>query len=145
MKKSIPIHSLPKTFIDAISAVKRLGVRYLWIDSLYIIQDSSVDWQAESSQMSEVYQNGLCNLSATGASDSEGGLFFTRDLVDVSPYKVLLSWSGMEEVEGFAVDPEMWRRFFIESPLISRAWVVQVGVGGNPFLVLAYPPVVMFS
>jgi len=125
MKESISMQSLPKTFGDAITAVKRLGVRYLWIDSLCIIQGSSIDWQAESSHMSEVYQNGLCNLSATGASDSQGGLFFNRDLMSVLPRKVLLEWIGVEKVEAFVVDTDMWERFLVESPLISRAWVVQ--------------------
>ncbi len=126
MMDSISVQSLPKTFLHAITAARRLGVRYLWIDSLCIIEGSSIDWQAESSQMSEVYQNGLCNLSATGSSNSEGGLFFDRHLLELLPCKVLLSWTGMEKVEGFAVDSHLWERFSVESPLLSRAWVVQV-------------------
>jgi hypothetical protein len=134
MMDSISVHSLPKTFLHSIAAARRLGVSYLWIDSLCIIQGSSDDWQAESSQMSEIYQNGLCNLSATGASDSEGGLFFNRNLSELLPFKVLLSWTGMEKLEGFAVDSDLWERFFMESRLISRACVVRRCWGRTHFL-----------
>jgi len=40
----IPISVLPKTFNDAIALTRRLGVRYIWIDSLCIIQDDNLDW-----------------------------------------------------------------------------------------------------
>lgn len=36
-KNSIPIHQLPKTFVDAIEITRHLRARYLWIDSLCII------------------------------------------------------------------------------------------------------------
>jgi hypothetical protein len=47
----IPLSSLPKTFLDAIVVTKALGLRYLWIDSLCIIQDDEDDWLAESKTM----------------------------------------------------------------------------------------------
>lgn len=45
-KSQIPWHSLSLTFQDAITLTRLLGVRYLWIDSLCIIQDDPVDWPA---------------------------------------------------------------------------------------------------
>jgi hypothetical protein len=38
--QGIPDASLPATFSDAIRVARLIGVRYLWIDSLCIIQDS---------------------------------------------------------------------------------------------------------
>ena len=35
---SIPLHEMPKTYLDAFSITRGLGLRYLWIDSLCIIQ-----------------------------------------------------------------------------------------------------------
>ena len=37
--KSIQIQTLPKNFQDAVVITRQLGCRYLWIDSLNIIQD----------------------------------------------------------------------------------------------------------
>lgn len=44
LKVKIPESQLNKTFLDAIEVCRHLGVRYLWIDSLCIIQDSLEDW-----------------------------------------------------------------------------------------------------
>jgi hypothetical protein len=44
MKRGIALASLPKTFQDAVLMTRRLGIRYLWIDSLCIIQDDGDDW-----------------------------------------------------------------------------------------------------
>lgn len=49
--------ALPLTFRNAVDAARFLGLRYLWIDSLCIVQDSEEAWMAESSLMCEVYQH----------------------------------------------------------------------------------------
>ena len=64
----ILVQSLPQAFQDAIVIALKLGIRYIWIDCLCIIQDSSKDFQAEASQMHKVYGNSYCNISATGAA-----------------------------------------------------------------------------
>ena len=65
----IAFQSLSKTFQDAVIISFKLGVRYLWIDSLCIIQDSISDWQQESSRMNLVYQNALFTIAAEAAAD----------------------------------------------------------------------------
>lgn len=56
-RKGIKVESLPKTFQNAIKFARRLGqkVRYIWIDSLCIIQGRSKaqreDWLTESAKM----------------------------------------------------------------------------------------------
>jgi hypothetical protein len=72
----IPI--LPATFEDAIVATRKLGARYIWIDSFCILQDDPTDWEKESSRMVDVYQNALCNIAATASGDTNGGLFYER-------------------------------------------------------------------
>lgn len=36
----VPWNALPKTFRDAIDLIYRLGIKYIWIDSLCILQDN---------------------------------------------------------------------------------------------------------
>lgn len=52
----LPFDDLPANFRDAIIITRKLGIRYLWIDSLCILQnpnpgsedhDSKRDWQKE--------------------------------------------------------------------------------------------------
>nr|ADT63893.1 HET domain protein pin-c2 [Neurospora crassa] len=70
----IPFVELPRTFQDAIEMTRKLGHRYLWIDSLCIVQDDEQDWAREASLMAKVYSHASCTLSALSSRDSSGGL-----------------------------------------------------------------------
>ena len=52
----IRLEQMPKTFRDAIIVARQLDLRYLWIDSLCIIQDSADDWSKESAEMGRICQ-----------------------------------------------------------------------------------------
>ncbi len=49
--QSLPLAQFPTTLRDSINVTKALGIRYIWIDALCIIQDSEQDWAQESSRM----------------------------------------------------------------------------------------------
>jgi hypothetical protein len=86
-KKSISLHSLAKTFQDAVEAARRLGVDYIWIDCFCIIQDSLEDWTQESVAMQHVYGNSYCNIAVTASRDGRGGCVRARDPNVVKPLK----------------------------------------------------------
>lgn len=73
--EGIPTHLIPKTFADAMSVARLLGLRYIWIDSVCIIQDSAADWEKESEAMADVYSNATVTIAATGAKSCHAGLF----------------------------------------------------------------------
>ena len=56
MKSSIPRQTMSKNFIDAVITTRQLGLRYIWIDSLCIVQDSLEDWNIEAATMDKVYK-----------------------------------------------------------------------------------------
>jgi hypothetical protein len=124
-KSMIPLSDLPQTFRDAVVMTKRLGVRYLWIDSLCIIQDSAEDWQRESARMWEIYTYSSLNLAATGSSDGTGGLFRVRDPLSAKLLKAKATWTGLQPGDYYCLDYFDWNREMDESPLIARAWVMQ--------------------
>lgn len=74
-KNRIPLAQLPKTFKDAVIVTRSLGVRYLWIDSLCILQDSQEDWEREASRMSTVYSNCYLMIAADHSGSCHGGCF----------------------------------------------------------------------
>ncbi|KAF2144940.1 uncharacterized protein K452DRAFT_213182, partial [Aplosporella prunicola CBS 121167] len=75
MMEAIPKDDLPKNFRDAIAATQALGVRYLWIDSLCIIQDDHKDWEKESARMCDTYRYADVTIcAATGNSCHDGFL-----------------------------------------------------------------------
>ncbi|KAH6696567.1 heterokaryon incompatibility protein-domain-containing protein [Leptodontidium sp. MPI-SDFR-AT-0119] len=55
---------LPQTLRDAFTVTRALGIRYLWVDALCIIQDSREDWELESSKMASIYSNSLVSVAA---------------------------------------------------------------------------------
>lgn len=74
-QEGISFDALPKTFQDAVVYTRRLGFRYLWIDSLCIVQDDAEDWRQQSAKMAGIYEHSSINLAATVAFDGRDGLF----------------------------------------------------------------------
>jgi hypothetical protein len=75
---SISTHTLPKTIMDAITVCRRLGVRYLWVDSLCIVQDDPDDWIKEATTMGDIYQRAYFTIAASAAADGDEGCFIDR-------------------------------------------------------------------
>ena len=69
----IAVDALPQNFKDAIEVTRRLGLRYLWIDALCIIQDDLSDWEVESREMSSIYGDAHLVIGADGAKGAEEG------------------------------------------------------------------------
>lgn len=62
-QEQIPYEELSFIYKEAIRITRLLGYRYIWIDSLSIIQDSKTDWDTEAQKMASVYVNSICNIS----------------------------------------------------------------------------------
>lgn len=120
----IPWADLPKTFQEAMIFTHKLGIRYLWIDSLCIIQDDADDWFREAGRMATTYENATLTLASATSSSSQDGLY--RSSVP--------SWS----MEGNAClrrcsDPVFFEHQYTRNPafldrvapLLRRAWVLQ--------------------
>jgi hypothetical protein len=88
----IKFAELPKTFQQAIEFARELDIRYLWIDCLCILQDSTVDKGKEIPKMVEIYNNAMFNIAACAAQDSSAGLFFTRAAENVHPQRLPLTF-----------------------------------------------------
>lgn len=121
MVQSITISELPKTFRDAVVVTRRLGIPFLWIDSLCIIQDSPEDWATESSSMRSIYKNCLVNIAATAAVDGSIGCFFDRVPVFARPCRIRVKKECMHDF----VASSTWLDSVNHAPLYQRAWVIQ--------------------
>ena len=104
---------------------RTFGVRYLWIDSLCIIQDSVEDWRKESAAMGQIYRNSLCSIGATGSKNSQGGLFFRKNPSAVEPISITVRWNGFPAKSYRLEDLDFWPTRLLDAPLNQRAWVVQ--------------------
>ncbi|KAF5659840.1 heterokaryon incompatibility protein [Fusarium circinatum] len=85
--EGIALGDLALTFQDAADVCKRLGIQYIWIDSLCIAQDDPQDWLEESTHMADIYANAFIGLFAGHAKDGNGGLYSNR--YDPEPFLVV--------------------------------------------------------
>jgi hypothetical protein len=123
----IPFGSLPRTFQDAVLVTRSLGFRYLWIDSLCIIQDSGEDWRRECSRMANIYRHGALNIAASSATDCNSGFLSPRILKDYREIRV--DWPVGQAKKPVVLTSEGGRYFDFEdepfSTLTKRAWILQ--------------------
>jgi hypothetical protein len=127
-QEKIAYESLPKTFQDAVTATRSLGLRYLWIDSLCIIQGSRRDWEEQCTEMGRIYKDSFVTLAGPAASGCDSG--FLHHARHTSS-QAALQWSEGESFDEvilshrsinenpYTLGPET------DSPLSKRAWVLQ--------------------
>jgi hypothetical protein len=79
--RGIGFAAMPKTFRDAIEVTRGLGLEYLWIDSLCIIQNQpdNADFNAESRRMRDVYNGAYCTIASTGADGTTDGFLNKKE------------------------------------------------------------------
>ena len=118
-KKGIPFGMLPSTFQDAVLFCRKMKVKYLWIDSLCIIQDDEEDWQRESALMANIYRHSYLTLAATASHSDEEGLFYTSPQAHV--------FGMLQDGMPYQVHARPAVRHFDDAqfPLFSRAWIFQ--------------------
>ncbi|KAF5669951.1 heterokaryon incompatibility domain-containing protein [Fusarium heterosporum] len=127
--EKISVDSLPKTFHNAIDTVWELGLRYIWIDSLCIIQDDLNDWKREASRMKDVYAGSSVTISASDAKESTQGCFvdhgldlWERDARGVVPMVAAIRGKLALEIRVHQGDI---RRRVKRSNLSTRGWTLQ--------------------
>lgn len=130
---------LEPTFLDAIDFTYRLWIHY---------KDSHADWEKESAAMSLVYKSSYCNLSATAASNDQGGCYVSRDPDLALPLPIYFGTNGedvsleasrsclviaLDEPDAYPLTGDFeirsefqpWLRDVMLAPTGRRAWIVQ--------------------
>ena len=120
--EGISFKLFPKTIKDAIIVARKLGIRYLWVDALCIIQDDDLDKQKEIDSMGELYKNSTVTISAAKAKRVTDGFL---DLI--VPWNICrLPFTLEDRYYG-----SMWltekasREAKASEPLLTRGWAFQ--------------------
>jgi len=126
MREGFPVsEDLPKTFSDAILVAHKLGIPYLWIDSLCIVQGDESDWAVESSRMASVYNNSYLTIAAANSDSDDKGFLRPR------PFEY--STVRLTSARGESAFVYLGRKEYdlpdygkdLGDPLFDRAWVLQ--------------------
>ena len=117
---------LPRTLQDAILMTRMLGLDYLWIDSICIVQDDKEEWASEAARMAEIYSMAHVVLAATAANSATEGFLHTRDrpqkitsIIDPeNPITVNARVVDTHDHDGLGVR-------LVKQPLSKRGWALQ--------------------
>ncbi|KAI1391620.1 heterokaryon incompatibility protein-domain-containing protein [Hypoxylon trugodes] len=126
---------LPLIIQHAILTVRRLNIKYLWVDCYCIIQgnepEAQADWESESISMGEVYKNGLVNICAATTDEANKGIFTQRESCLAG--HITIRWS-IDQEKHLLFELGVGRRFvqmersfgrLLDGPLMKRGWVLQ--------------------
>jgi hypothetical protein len=65
---------IPRTVNDSMALVSALHERFLWVDTLCIVQDDNADKQLQISQMDHIYGQAVLTIVALSGEDANSGL-----------------------------------------------------------------------
>lgn len=121
---------MPRTYRDAVLLTRAVGIQYIWIDSLCIVQDDKEDWEKESTTMARIYRNACFTLCALVDSCDDG--FLHREPSARIPFRSFVN----DSIHGMYSFRETWQRWvpgtyyglkidFLESDLIVAKWTTR--------------------
>lgn len=119
-KQSINFKELPDTFKDAVTTARALGFRYLWIDSLCIIQGPDGDFIEEAKRMEDVFSSAYCVLAASRATHQSDGFLKSREQREYLTFR-----RGTEEPFYVSQVIDDFNHDVLEGGLNKRGWVLQ--------------------
>lgn len=129
-QSGIRLPDLPKTFADAVTVTRHLGLRFLWIDILCICQDDADDWARESARMIDVYSNAHVVIATDHANDKSVGCFQRRDLAQSATINIPMAAAEESNPVQAALlfannEGPFFRGEFELEPLTQRGWALQ--------------------
>ncbi|KAI9708521.1 MAG: hypothetical protein M1820_003983 [Bogoriella megaspora] len=136
-KRGINISELSRSLQDAIHVTRKLGIRYIWIDALCIIQNEENldDFKEESVKMADYYGNAYITIAVGSAASSQEG--FLNQRTSSKPVSCALDYSRPGWNDGSPesrMDPSLGSVYagLLSSsdvgPLITRGWTFQEAV-----------------
>lgn len=118
--EKIEISKLPDTFRDAVITTRALGVQYLWIDSICIIQGDGGDFNSESKRMEDIFSAAYCVVAATCAGGQWNGFLKSR------PQREYVTFRPESDAPFYVccfIDD--FNQEVVEGDLNKRGWVLQ--------------------
>ncbi|KAF2828836.1 HET-domain-containing protein [Ophiobolus disseminans] len=79
MKNGFDRDTLPIAFQDAAAMVQGLGISYIWIDTLCIVQDDGADWEEQAAKMGQIFEGAAITIAASLSTDPYHTLFTARE------------------------------------------------------------------
>lgn len=114
--------NIPKTIADAIKLTSSMGIRYLWVDRLCIIQDDPTHLMSQLQQMAQIYANSYFTIIAADGVDARHGL---RGIDSQSSPRSLVHEYYEFTPNVTMVEKPKWERSSQRPRWYTRAWTFQ--------------------
>jgi hypothetical protein len=122
-KLVIPWKDLTKTFRHAVEICRRVKIKFLWIDSLCIIQDCKDDWNEQAPQMASIYKNSFVTIAATKSKESTEGCY---GMTSADYLARCVPGTDVYVRRRPPIFPTHWSEINSEEwPLLNRGWIYQ--------------------
>jgi hypothetical protein len=135
--RGLDLQNLPKTILDAMEVCGRLGLRYLWVDSLCIIQNSEEDKRREISQLRLIFRHATLTIAAAKAATvNDGFLSEAHPLYFMEPFKIPFQCPDEQIGTAWVSVPRFYRPR--DDPWNSRAWTLEEQLLSPRVLIYSY-------
>ncbi|KAI0661834.1 heterokaryon incompatibility protein-domain-containing protein, partial [Cubamyces menziesii] len=123
---SIDISIIPRTIREAIEVTHKLGLRYLWVDSFCIIQDSREDKTRELVQLRRIFHDAHLTIVAACAPSASAGFLHDRPPPAPSPKSPRLPyWCADGRLGTVTAEPFVKSYEWDREPINKRAWCLE--------------------
>ena len=118
LQRAIKPEDVSATVMDAIRIADAIGLQYIWIDALCIVQDDPGDWTTESRKMQSIFESATLTIAASAVTDSSCSLLAPRQRskYPLKPVRIGGSTLHLEKPSTRNLWDRRWR---------SRAWTMQ--------------------
>ena len=140
---------LPLTISDAIIVTHKLGIRYLWVDALCIIQDSAEDKTRELADMAHIYRDSYVTISVLSAYRADAGFLPDEHPIIELPFHTSEGSLGRMRLK-YSIPRQSRSRGYkhqvveSHSPLDQRGWCFQESIL-SPRKLIFQPPHVRYD
>lgn len=123
---------MPKTVRESFAIVSKLGIRYIWIDALCIVQDDEMEWAEESARMGGIYRGSVVTIAVPSSQSVDQGCFNTHSRSHFDKFgrlhrvnSVLKSGASSSIYIYGQSRPDLHEQEIAHGPWVRRGWTFQ--------------------
>ncbi|KAF2100999.1 HET-domain-containing protein, partial [Rhizodiscina lignyota] len=129
LEEGLPASRFPRTIQDAATVALSVGIPYMWIDSLCIIQDDPNDLALQLGDMPNIYHHALVTITASSARSVHKSFLHDRGHSYSTLPPVALRYKSSHGSDGriLFLEPQIQtdQREDFSEPIDERGWTYQ--------------------
>ncbi|KAI0137833.1 HET-domain-containing protein [Hypoxylon sp. NC0597] len=129
LERGVKIDELPKTMQDAVHITRKLGLKFLWVDALCIMQGDDAEWEEQSGKMCSIFEGAYLTIAASTAPSANTSFLDRDDMRPQTWYYTTETGSTLAArtqcVNGHHYPPKTLKDRVVQDPLNTRGWTLQ--------------------